>query len=139
MASPAPQDKWSQDKHIELVSIIGNPGARMLTRVMAKELSAALAHECLFVDFLSREEPKKVPESAKKQHSVAMSSAEAEDVVATGCCANILWMKSQLTDYDIIYKKPLDEPTFKTFICELGMLNTDGSKPEPSNESSDED
>ncbi|GJS50185.1 hypothetical protein Tco_0600306 [Tanacetum coccineum] len=105
-----------------------------------------------------------------------------------GCCANILWMKSQLTDYDIIYEKvpifydntsaiaisnnlvlhsrtknidiryhfirdhilkgdielhfiptqyqlvdiftkPLDEPTFKRLIVELGMLNID-SKPE---------
>ncbi|GJT58136.1 retrovirus-related pol polyprotein from transposon TNT 1-94 [Tanacetum coccineum] len=45
MASPTPQDKWSQDKHIELVNIIGNPGARMLTRVVAKELSVAFAHE----------------------------------------------------------------------------------------------
>ncbi|GJU96972.1 hypothetical protein Tco_1326243 [Tanacetum coccineum] len=35
----------------------------------------------------------------------AMSSAEAEYVAAVGCCANILWMKSQLTDYDIIYEK----------------------------------
>ncbi|GKD82490.1 retrovirus-related pol polyprotein from transposon TNT 1-94 [Tanacetum coccineum] len=35
----------------------------------------------------------------------AMSSAEAEYVAAAGCCANILWMKSQLTDYDIIYEK----------------------------------
>ncbi|GKA53255.1 retrovirus-related pol polyprotein from transposon TNT 1-94 [Tanacetum coccineum] len=43
--------------------------------------------------------------SAKKQQSVAMSSAEAEYVAATGCCANILWMKSQFTDYDIIYEK----------------------------------
>ncbi|GKA93963.1 hypothetical protein Tco_0815949, partial [Tanacetum coccineum] len=49
MASLAPQDRWSQDKHIELVNIIGNPGAGMLTRAMAKELSAALAHECLFI------------------------------------------------------------------------------------------
>nr|GEZ05963.1 hypothetical protein [Tanacetum cinerariifolium] len=38
MASPAPQDKWSKDKHIELVNIIGDPGARMLTKAMAKEL-----------------------------------------------------------------------------------------------------
>ncbi|GKE69047.1 hypothetical protein Tco_1527119, partial [Tanacetum coccineum] len=43
--------------------------------------------------------------SAKKQQFVAMSSAEAEYVAAVGCCANILWMKSQLTDYDIIYEK----------------------------------
>nr|GEZ24034.1 retrovirus-related Pol polyprotein from transposon TNT 1-94 [Tanacetum cinerariifolium] len=65
MASPAPQDRWSQDKHIELVNIIGNPGAGMLTRAMAKELSAALTHECLFVYFISEEEPKKVFEALK--------------------------------------------------------------------------
>ncbi|GJX18956.1 retrovirus-related pol polyprotein from transposon TNT 1-94 [Tanacetum coccineum] len=32
--------------------------------------------------------------SAKKQQSVAMSSAEVEYVAAAGCCANILWIKS---------------------------------------------
>ncbi|GJS10752.1 hypothetical protein Tco_0367548 [Tanacetum coccineum] len=42
--------------------------------------------------------------SAKKQQSVAMSSAEAEYVTAAECCASILWMKSQLSDYDIYYK-----------------------------------
>nr|GEV12423.1 copia protein [Tanacetum cinerariifolium] len=30
--------------------------------------------------------------------------AEAEYVAAAGCCVNILWMKSQLSDYDIHYK-----------------------------------
>ncbi|GJV51591.1 hypothetical protein Tco_1447332 [Tanacetum coccineum] len=83
-------------------------------------------------------------------------STSAEYVAAVGCCANILWMKSQLTDYYIIYEKnnilkgdielhfiptqyqladiftkPLDEPTFKRLIVELGMLNID-SKPEAS-------
>ncbi|GJY32464.1 retrovirus-related pol polyprotein from transposon TNT 1-94 [Tanacetum coccineum] len=37
-------------------------------------------------------------------YAVAMSSAEAEYVAAIGCCASILWMKSQLSDYDIHYK-----------------------------------
>ncbi|GJV62467.1 hypothetical protein Tco_1468567 [Tanacetum coccineum] len=41
----------------------------------------------------------------KKKQSVAMSLAEAEYVAAARCCANILWIKSQLTDYDIIYEK----------------------------------
>nr|GEZ06376.1 retrovirus-related Pol polyprotein from transposon TNT 1-94 [Tanacetum cinerariifolium] len=59
MVTPSPQDRWSQEKHIELVNIIGNPGARMLIRAMLKQLSAASAHECLFIDFLSEEEPKK--------------------------------------------------------------------------------
>nr|GEX22625.1 retrovirus-related Pol polyprotein from transposon TNT 1-94 [Tanacetum cinerariifolium] len=76
--------------------------------------------------------------------------AKAEYVAVVRCCANILWMKSQLTDYDIIYEKislyqksyskgdielhfittqyqlidiftkPLDDPTFKRLIVELG-------------------
>nr|GEX64887.1 uncharacterized mitochondrial protein AtMg00810-like [Tanacetum cinerariifolium] len=35
--------------------------------------------------------------------SVAMSSPEAEYVDAAGCCANIMYMKSQFSDYDIHY------------------------------------
>nr|GEX72221.1 hypothetical protein [Tanacetum cinerariifolium] len=35
-------------------------------------------------------------------------SAEAEYVAAARCCANIRWMTSQLTDYDIIYEKHID-------------------------------
>nr|GEX01559.1 retrovirus-related Pol polyprotein from transposon TNT 1-94 [Tanacetum cinerariifolium] len=41
------------------------PRAGMLTRSMAKQLSAASAHECLFIDFLFEEEPKKVFEALK--------------------------------------------------------------------------
>ncbi|GJX43557.1 putative reverse transcriptase domain-containing protein [Tanacetum coccineum] len=37
------------------------------------------------------------------------SASEAEDVVAAGCCTNILWIKSQLTDYDIIYENIDDD------------------------------
>nr|GEV06056.1 hypothetical protein [Tanacetum cinerariifolium] len=42
--------------------------------------------------------------SEKKQNSVAMSSAKVEYGVV-GCCAQVLWMKSQLADYDIPYDK----------------------------------
>ncbi|GKF66840.1 retrovirus-related pol polyprotein from transposon TNT 1-94, partial [Tanacetum coccineum] len=40
-------------------------GSEMLTRAMAKDLGAASAHECLFVNFLLEEEPKKVSKSLK--------------------------------------------------------------------------
>ncbi|GKC77995.1 hypothetical protein Tco_1128769 [Tanacetum coccineum] len=43
--------------------------------------------------------------SAKKQSYVAMSSAEAEYVAAAGCYAQVLWIKSQLADYDVLYDK----------------------------------
>ncbi|GJX09672.1 hypothetical protein Tco_0199531 [Tanacetum coccineum] len=33
-----------------------------------------------------------------------MSPAKAKYVAVVGCCASILWMKSQLSDYDIHYK-----------------------------------
>ncbi|KAI3715560.1 hypothetical protein L6452_22546 [Arctium lappa] len=41
--------------------------------------------------------------SSKKQNSVSTSTAEAEYVVARSCCAQILWMKNQLQDYDKFY------------------------------------
>ncbi|GJY91452.1 hypothetical protein Tco_0506648 [Tanacetum coccineum] len=43
--------------------------------------------------------------SAKKQSSMAMSSAKAEYVAAARCCAQVLWIKSQLADYDVLYDK----------------------------------
>ncbi|GJW39412.1 hypothetical protein Tco_0065257 [Tanacetum coccineum] len=43
--------------------------------------------------------------SEKKQNSLAMSSAEVEYVVAVRCYAQVLWIKSQLADYDILYDK----------------------------------
>ncbi|GJS83256.1 retrovirus-related pol polyprotein from transposon TNT 1-94 [Tanacetum coccineum] len=61
--SSSPREEDTSDRHIELVNIIGNPGAGMLTRAIDRELGAALAHECLFVDFLSEEEPKKVSDA----------------------------------------------------------------------------
>nr|GEU47371.1 hypothetical protein [Tanacetum cinerariifolium] len=60
-----PQDRWSRDQHVELVNIIGDPGEGMLTRSMAAKLRAVLDIECLFADFLSEIEPKKVFETLK--------------------------------------------------------------------------
>ncbi|GKF67984.1 retrovirus-related pol polyprotein from transposon TNT 1-94, partial [Tanacetum coccineum] len=59
------EDRWSRDQHIELVNIIGDPGEGMLTRSIAANLTAASASECLFADFLSEIEPKKVSEELK--------------------------------------------------------------------------
>ncbi|GJS16291.1 hypothetical protein Tco_0410763 [Tanacetum coccineum] len=37
--------------------------------------------------------------SSKKQTSTSISSTEAEYIAMSGCCAQILWMRSQLSDY----------------------------------------
>ncbi|GJZ61840.1 retrovirus-related pol polyprotein from transposon TNT 1-94 [Tanacetum coccineum] len=45
--------------------------------------------------------------SSKRQKSVAISSTEAEYIAMLGCCAQIIWMRSQLTDYDLGFNKIL--------------------------------
>ncbi|GJT88768.1 hypothetical protein Tco_1070485 [Tanacetum coccineum] len=64
--------------------------------------------------------------SAKKQDHILKGDIELHFIPT----------QYQLAD---IFTKPLDEPTFKRLICKLGMLNIDGSKHEPLNDSSDED
>nr|GEY08502.1 retrovirus-related Pol polyprotein from transposon TNT 1-94 [Tanacetum cinerariifolium] len=46
---PVPQDRWSREKQIELVNIIGEPLAGITTRSRIRDLEAASAHECLYV------------------------------------------------------------------------------------------
>ncbi|GJZ91874.1 retrovirus-related pol polyprotein from transposon TNT 1-94, partial [Tanacetum coccineum] len=41
--------------------------------------------------------------SSKKQTSTSISSTEAEYIVMSGCYAQILWMRSQLSDYGFAY------------------------------------
>nr|GEY27041.1 integrase, catalytic region, zinc finger, CCHC-type, peptidase aspartic, catalytic [Tanacetum cinerariifolium] len=45
--------------------------------------------------------------SLKRQKSAAISSMEAEYITLSGCCAQILWMRSQLTDYGLRFNKIL--------------------------------
>ncbi|GKB71273.1 retrovirus-related pol polyprotein from transposon TNT 1-94 [Tanacetum coccineum] len=39
--------------------------------------------------------------SSKRQKSAAISSTKAKYIAISGCCAQILWMRSQLTDYGL--------------------------------------
>nr|GEX15179.1 retrovirus-related Pol polyprotein from transposon TNT 1-94 [Tanacetum cinerariifolium] len=43
--------------------------------------------------------------SSKKKDCTSMSSAEVEDVSLSACCAQALWMKTQLTDYGFYFDK----------------------------------
>nr|GEV75099.1 retrotransposon protein, putative, unclassified [Tanacetum cinerariifolium] len=43
--------------------------------------------------------------SSKKQNYVSISTTESEYVTVFGCCAQVLWMRTQLTDYDFFYDK----------------------------------
>nr|GEW95371.1 retrovirus-related Pol polyprotein from transposon TNT 1-94 [Tanacetum cinerariifolium] len=43
--------------------------------------------------------------SSKKQDCTSMSSAEAEYVSLSACCTQVLWLRTQLTDYGFHFDK----------------------------------
>ncbi|GJY49904.1 retrovirus-related pol polyprotein from transposon TNT 1-94 [Tanacetum coccineum] len=43
--------------------------------------------------------------SSKKQDCTVLSTAEAEYVSLSACCAQVLWMRTQLADYDFHFNK----------------------------------
>nr|GEX48967.1 hypothetical protein [Tanacetum cinerariifolium] len=73
--------------------------------------------------------------SSKKQDCTSMSSAEAEYVSLSACYAQVLWMRTQLTDYGFhfdkipiteyqladLFTKALSEDRFKYLVRRLGM------------------
>nr|GEZ76241.1 uncharacterized mitochondrial protein AtMg00810-like [Tanacetum cinerariifolium] len=73
--------------------------------------------------------------SSKKQDCTSMSSAEAEYVSLSMCCAQVLWMRTQLPDYGFhfdkipiteyqladLFTKALPEERFKYLVRRLGM------------------
>ena len=62
--------KWTKDQTPEL--IIGNPEAGVLTK-------SETQNECLFHNFLSQEEPKKVEDALKDSHWVTAMQEELNE------------------------------------------------------------
>ncbi|GKB90400.1 retrovirus-related pol polyprotein from transposon TNT 1-94 [Tanacetum coccineum] len=60
-------DRWSREKHIELVNIIGEPLDGITTRSRVRDSEAASAHECLYINFLSETEPKRLIEALEEE------------------------------------------------------------------------
>ncbi|GJS42178.1 retrovirus-related pol polyprotein from transposon TNT 1-94 [Tanacetum coccineum] len=74
----------------------------MITRAMAKELSAASAHECLFVDFLSEKEPKKVSEALKHPGWVFRNKRDETGIVIKNKARHVAqgYNQQEVIDYD---------------------------------------
>ncbi|GJY09383.1 retrovirus-related pol polyprotein from transposon TNT 1-94 [Tanacetum coccineum] len=68
--------EWSRYKHIDLVNIISEPLAGITTRSRIRDSDAALAHECLYVNFLSEIEPKKLTEALEEEGWVLAMTEE---------------------------------------------------------------
>ncbi|GKC71576.1 hypothetical protein Tco_1117459 [Tanacetum coccineum] len=67
--------------------------------------------------------------SSKRQKSAAISSTEAEYIAMSGCCAQIFWMRLQLTDYGLGFNKILIfhfiKEQVENGVVELYFVNTE--------------
>ncbi|GJX15807.1 retrovirus-related pol polyprotein from transposon TNT 1-94 [Tanacetum coccineum] len=79
-------------------------------------------------------------ENPKESHLIVVmrifrksTSAEVEYVAAAACCANILWMKSHLTKYDIIYEKDQPELIIPLDLAPQAEFNLDDISLKPNN------
>nr|GEW73600.1 hypothetical protein [Tanacetum cinerariifolium] len=70
------QDRWSKEKHIEVVNILGEPQVGVTTRSIIRDSEASSAHECLYVNFLSKIEPKKLVEALKEEGRIISMQEE---------------------------------------------------------------
>ncbi|GKD89916.1 retrovirus-related pol polyprotein from transposon TNT 1-94 [Tanacetum coccineum] len=77
----------------------------ILARPTEKHLNAHLQMRIMLVVSIQLLGDRLVSWSSKRQKSVAISSTEAEYIALSGCCAQVLWMRSQLTDYGFGFNK----------------------------------
>ncbi|GKF31705.1 hypothetical protein Tco_0101503 [Tanacetum coccineum] len=52
--------------------------------------------------------------SSKKQRSTVISTTKAKYIAMSGCCAQILWMRSQLKDYGFLFTSTYDTISFES-------------------------
>ncbi|GJV77923.1 retrovirus-related pol polyprotein from transposon TNT 1-94 [Tanacetum coccineum] len=58
--------------------------------------------------------------SSKRQKSAAISSTKAEYIALSSCCAQVLWMRSQLTDYGLGFNKiPIFDTSAENHVKEI--------------------
>ncbi|GJU58990.1 hypothetical protein Tco_1236756 [Tanacetum coccineum] len=65
--------------------------------------------------------------SSKRQKSAVISSTEAEYIAFSGCCAQVLWIRSQLTDYIPLHKELVENGVVELYIYQYVYQLADSS------------
>nr|GEY40728.1 retrovirus-related Pol polyprotein from transposon TNT 1-94 [Tanacetum cinerariifolium] len=97
------EESFAPVAHIEAIRIfIANAASKNMT---IYQMDVVKTYEEVCQDVLSSLEIKLVSWSLKKQKSTSISTTEAEYIAMSRCCAQILWMRSQLIDYGFAFNK----------------------------------
>nr|GEU65803.1 retrovirus-related Pol polyprotein from transposon TNT 1-94 [Tanacetum cinerariifolium] len=104
LRTPVPQDRWSREKHIKLVNIIGKPLAGITTRSRIRDSDAASASKCLYVNFLSEMEPKKLIEAIEEEEEkgVNLENESLKDEIIDLKKFIEKWTRSKVTLYQLL-------------------------------------
>ncbi|GKE68121.1 retrovirus-related pol polyprotein from transposon TNT 1-94, partial [Tanacetum coccineum] len=108
LATPTPQNRWSREKHNKLVNIVSEPNVGVTTRSRFRDYKAISANECLYANFISEIEPKKVidgfwpykknsislKETRNKAMLVAHGYKQAEDIDYDETFVPIAWLEA---------------------------------------------
>nr|GFA51230.1 retrovirus-related Pol polyprotein from transposon TNT 1-94 [Tanacetum cinerariifolium] len=104
------EESFASVARMEAIRIFLAYAAHKLFMVFQMDVKTAFLHGCKDTfkstfggaQFLGE---KLVSWSSKKQDCMALSTAKAEYVSLSACCAQVLWMRTQLTDYGFHFDK----------------------------------
>ncbi|GJS47083.1 retrovirus-related pol polyprotein from transposon TNT 1-94, partial [Tanacetum coccineum] len=115
-----PQDSWSREKHIKLVNIIGEPLAGITTRSKVRDSDAASEHECLYVNFLSEIEPKKLIDALEEEGWVIAMQEELNQFERNKMDVKSAFLNSKISEEVYVQQPPgFKSSEFPDHVCKL--------------------
>ncbi|GJV61057.1 retrovirus-related pol polyprotein from transposon TNT 1-94 [Tanacetum coccineum] len=115
MVEKSKLDKDTQGKAVDATHYRGMIGTLMYLTTSRPDLTFVL---CMYADHVGCQDTRRstygcmqllgdrlISWSSKRQNSTVISSTKAKYIAMSGCCAQILWMRSQLTDYGLGFNK----------------------------------
>nr|GEV22014.1 copia protein [Tanacetum cinerariifolium] len=92
---------------LRAVDLTDSPVSTSIDQDAPSSIDLTLSMQSAYVFGIRQSLPKSTYKrwSSKKQKCTAIMSIKAEYIALSGCCAQILWMRSQLTDYGFQFNK----------------------------------
>nr|GFA13493.1 retrotransposon protein, putative, unclassified [Tanacetum cinerariifolium] len=96
----------NQSKYIlDILKRFGMENCDTIPTLMVEQAKLKLDLVGKPVDHTDYRSDKLVCWSSKKRNCVSISTAESEYVAVSSCCAQVLWVRTQLTNYGFFYDK----------------------------------